>query len=43
MFGAWNAVFLDAVADDLCLLPVDPAGERGEEELEREGVGHRVR
>ena len=27
----------------LGLLPVDPAGERGEQQLEREEVGHRAR
>ena len=37
-----HAVLLDEVSDDVCLFAVHPAGEGGEEELEREGIGHRA-
>ncbi len=36
-------IALDEVVDDLHLVAVDPASERGEEELERGGFGHRTR
>ena len=35
-----DAVLLNEVFNDLGLVAIDPAGERGEEELEREKVGH---
>ena len=34
-----DAVLLDEVGNDLCLLTVDPTGAGGEEQLKRE-VGH---
>ena len=37
-----NTILLDEVRDHLGLVPVDPAGERGEEHLQREEVGHRA-
>ena len=37
-----HAVLLDEMGDDLCLLAVNPAGERGEEQLEREEVRHQM-
>ncbi len=37
-----DTVLLDEVGDDLRLLAVDPAGERGEQKLKREEVGHRA-
>jgi len=38
-----HAVLLDEIGDDVGLLAVDPAGERGEEEPEPEEVHHRER
>ena len=35
-----NAVLLDQVGDYLRLVAVDPAGERGEQQLKREEVRH---
>ncbi len=38
-----DAVLLHEVLDNLVLVAIDPAGERGEEELKREEVGHHAR
>ena len=38
-----HTILLDKVGDDLRLLTVDPAGERREEKLQREKVGHHTR
>ncbi len=36
-------ILFDDILDDLGLMAVDPAGEGGEEELEREEFGHGTR